>query len=226
MTPSNNLDRLTALASRRGFLALLLAANALLIGHIARLPTVAVGILLVALVTWLPLRRHTGAMPMGALESALRTAALGGLGMLVGLAIDAGAFGALGLIALCNASHVSMPGMDAVARHIYFMPAASIGMLAGCLQTMPLSCFARPAARCAEHAGVLAGMLYGMLCAENVAQRIFAVNSTSVLVAGTLILMLLGMFAGTVGVTLLTRGIARAMAWFTERTGASPRPLL
>lgn len=217
MMPWSAVDRYMSLRGHRVPAALLLG-NVLLIGHLAGGISLGVALALAATAVAVAVGHGSGNdRAIGTVETCLRITAVGGLGMLLGLVFDAGPFGVLGLIALCNADHVAAPGLDAVLRHVYYMPAASVGMVAGCILTTPAHCFTRarvrrlPAARCGLHLLSNVGMLGGMLYAESLSQGVFPTSNGSLLVAVTLISMLAGMFVGTLFTLWLTGGIVKLL---------------
>lgn len=198
---------------RRLLLALILA-DALLILHLAGSLAFATAAVLavLALSGW---AGKTTTEAVGTIQASVQITASGGLGMLVGLVFDAGPFGVLGLVAMCNASQGSTPDLDALLRHLHYMPLASLGMVAGCALWMPrLDWDRRDAAlaRYARHPLMGLGMLTGMLWAEGASPQILIItNNASLLVALTLVLMLAGMCAGTFAGAWLADGVQRSM---------------
>jgi len=212
---SPDADRRAA-RERGGALALLILADVILIGYLAGV--VAPAVALISIVAPLALalfRRDTRAPPGGLVAGALAMTATGVLGMLLGLAIDAGPFGVLGVIALCNAPPLFAPGVDALLRHLHYMPAAFIGMLAGNMLLSPVRGPDRdispaPAARCGWHVLATLGMLWGMLYAERVSHGLFTTSHASLRITATLAAMALGMFVGTVAAAWLVAAIRRS----------------
>lgn len=223
MMPSDCVDS-SAGSRQRRFLAALLLADAGLICYTAGAAAAAAVVVLAALALggWTATRkRGWGIESGGTMQRCLPVAALGGLGMLIGLVFDAGAFGVLSLIALCNTGHVVVPGVQELLRHFYFMPIATLGMVAACgAVTRPpnYGIVQTRTVRYGIHVFMILGMLWGMLWAENLAARgLYVANGGSLTIAAMLLSMLVGMFAGTLATISLVGWMVRSLVWFAER---------